>query len=1183
MEESGVSKRRRVCAGEVSWLAESPRGTLRSALQQRTAADDGTRGIVQQILDGRSTAQGSGLSSAESSDNDDDDGLATAQLTPVPRRRAAGMRESGLWVDRQQLLSGLLAEEPKEAVEPKEPESTKEPDSHEADRETVDTDAGLNGAAGDISLDDIDIDALMEGLEDEVDSADMKIPEELGKAEGPPRYAHSERCVVLRVSESEQAKEVRVFSQTAGHGRTLVLRGAWRDTAVTEGDWVSVVGSAETYVDVTGADTLVIVDPDELVSATQIAAAASCARQAVVRDRVREDARGVVMVVGNVLHDVFQNSAEHDAWGAHEMDGSLATLIKQNASELWGAGSDEAAARAQASEVMPAFRVWAQTYQNKDVGGEYSQHRGRGGGSLSVKRVLATEENIWAPALGLKGKIDATVVAQMSDGRALLMPLELKTGRVAAAAHCAQVTLYTLLLAARYGVGVEAGLLYYPRRPALLRVERLDDEVAALVRLRNTVARHVRFDRGTLRTLPPMLGIEHRCTTCPQLGACFVLHSAVEHGNAASARVSSGMWQRLTGHIRPQHAAFLRRWLAALDREESAALRLRAELWTAAPAQRVRAGLCLRGLRIDSAIVDESGDTNASRRHRVSFVSRTTPAESLLTSLLAPGDPVVVSSGAHVALAIGFIEALDHARITVAVDRPVRGLPRRRPGFDYTRNHDFANLDDFASLDDRGEFYIDKDEMTSAMSRVRASLLQLFVADGCDRLRRLVVDLAQPAFAPLHKAVEDRVTLVQKERQLNSGQTRVLRSVLGAADYSLVLGMPGTGKTTTIAELVAVLVALGKSVLLASYTHIAVDNILLKLVGRVSLVRLGARAKIHPRIVPFMPPPLLSVAEMDRFYRAAPVVATTCLGLSHPLFAVRTFDYVIVDEASQITLPICLGPLLKARRFVLVGDHHQLPPLVRSSVARDSGLGTSLFRHLCEAHPLRVVRLDHQFRMSADIQRLSNALIYDGHLRCGSLRIAQQRIAYAVDPRVALRSWPFVNATRPPKLELLDWSLRALDPAATAVFLDTDALPYARECRPDSGDSVANDCEARIVCALVSLLAGCGIEPHRVGVLSPYRAQLRRLEIAFGIGAASPAGEDSSNKENERDAQALDDGISALRTVDLHTIDRYQGRDADVIVISFVRSNPAHIIGELLRDWHRINVAITRARLKLIM
>lgn len=159
-----------------------------------------------------------------------------------------------------------------------------------------------------------------------------------------------------------------------------------------------------------------------------------------------------------------------------------------------------------------------------------------------------------------------------------------------------------------------------------------------------------------------------------------------------------------------------------------------------------------------------------------------------------------------------------------------------------------------------------------------------------------------------------------------------------------------------------------------------------------------------------------------------PVVATTCLSIDQfvleryfgvseklltflvhsPLFSLRKFDYCIVDEASQITLPTCLGPLRFADKFVLVGDHFQLPPLVsepvlrrlceayleqvRNRAARKGGLDISLFRRLSDAHPISVVDLTQQYRMNADIMLLSNKLIYNDRLRCGSEAVAKRSL-----------------------------------------------------------------------------------------------------------------------------------------------------------------------------------------------
>lgn len=110
------------------------------------------------------------------------------------------------------------------------------------------------------------------------------------------------------------------------------------------------------------------------------------------------------------------------------------------------------------------------------------------------------------------------------------------------------------------------------------------------------------------------------------------------------------------------------------------------------------------------------------------------------------------------------------------------------------------------------------------------------------------------------------------------------------------------------------------------------DNILLKLKDlNVNFLRLGNEDKVHKDIKPYLPltaNQYTSVSVLENIYSSTLIVGTTCLGINHPIFSRRTFDYVIVDEASQLTLPVCLGPLRFGNIFVLVGDHKQLSPVV---------------------------------------------------------------------------------------------------------------------------------------------------------------------------------------------------------------------------------------------------------------
>eukprot|EP00955_Chlamydomonas_euryale_P116560 366426-Chlamydomonas_euryale.AAC.24 len=264
------------------------------------------------------------------------------------------------------------------------------------------------------------------------------------------------------------------------------------------------------------------------------------------------------------------------------------------------------------------------------------------------------------------------------------------------------------------------------------------------------------------------------------------------------------------------------------------------------------------------------------------------------------------------------------------------------------------------------------------------------------------------------QAAASRQYLSQAAENLNPDQLEAIRRVLQMRDYMLLLGMPGTGKTTTIVHIIKALLAAGCSILITSYTNSAVDNILIKLaedheaLGNATpndtprqpdtmFLRLGSASAVHHLVRPYLPGgerhPVASAACIAQLASSARVVGTTCLSARHALLARRTFDVVIVDEASQISLPSVLGPLLRARSFLLVGDHYQLAPLVTSQQAQDGGLGISLFRQLSEAAPQAVVTLRRQYRMSYDIMSLANTLVYSGGMQCGSDAVARAMMA----------------------------------------------------------------------------------------------------------------------------------------------------------------------------------------------
>jgi DNA replication ATP-dependent helicase Dna2 len=239
---------------------------------------------------------------------------------------------------------------------------------------------------------------------------------------------------------------------------------------------------------------------------------------------------------------------------------------------------------------------------------------------------------------------------------------------------------------------------------------------------------------------------------------------------------------------------------------------------------------------ITSSSNDSATSLQKIHRHTYTFERLATETQmdrpSLLSGHIAKGDPVSLSmEPSLLCLQRGFVTDLTPTSVTLGLTYPidVDVLLSR------TKNRRSQSADT-----DIVKFRIDKDEMSSGIMRMRNNLAQLLYKDGDEKRRRLVVDLEKPYFEPARAPLPTEIP-----PSLNVDQAKAMHQVLTARDYALVLGMPGTGKTTTIAEIIKALVERGKSVLLTSYTHSAVDTILMKLLdAKFGILRLGNIDKV---------------------------------------------------------------------------------------------------------------------------------------------------------------------------------------------------------------------------------------------------------------------------------------------------------------------------------------------------
>uniref|UniRef100_H2Q1Z5 DNA replication ATP-dependent helicase/nuclease n=1 Tax=Pan troglodytes TaxID=9598 RepID=H2Q1Z5_PANTR len=802
-------------------------------------------------------------------------------------------------------------------------------------------------------------------------------------------------------------------------------------------------------------------------------------------------------------------------------------------------------------DYLPSFCKWAGDFMHKNTSTDFPQmqlslpsdnSKDNSTCNIEVVKPMDIEESIWSPRFGLKGKIDVTVGVKIHRGyktKYKIMPLELKTGKESnSIEHRSQVVLYTLLSQERRA-DPEAGLLLYLKTGQMYPVPANHLDKRELLKLRNQMAfslfhrisKSATRQKTQLASLPQIIEEEKTCKYCSQIGNCALYSRAVEQQMDGSS-VPIVMLPKIeeeTQHLKQTHLEYFSLWclMLTLESQSKDNKKNHQNIWLMPASEMEKSGSCIGNLiRMEHVKIVCDGQY----LHNFQCKHGAIP----VTNLMA-GDRVIVSGEERslFALSRGYVKEINMTTVTCLLDRNLSVLPE-------------------STL-----FRLDQEEKNCDIDTPLGNLSKLmentFVSK---KLRDLIIDFREPQFISYLSSVlphdaKDTVACILKG--LNKPQRQAMKKVLLSKDYTLIVGMPGTGKTTTICTLVRILYACGFSVLLTSYTHSAVDNILLKLAKfKIGFLRLGQIQKVHPAIQQFTEQEICrsksikSLALLEELYNSQLIVATTCMGINHPIFSRKIFDFCIVDEASQISQPICLGPLFFSRRFVLVGDHQQLPPLVLNREARALGMSESLFKRL-EQNKSAVVQLTVQYRMNSKIMSLSNKLTYEGKLECGSDKVANAVINLPHFKDVKLELEFYADYSDNP------WLMGVFEPNNPVCFLNTDKVPAPEQVEKGG---VSNVTEAKLIVFLTSIFVKAGCSPSDIGIIAPYRQQLKIINdlLARSIGM-----------------------------VEVNTVDKYQGRDKSIVLVSFVRSNKDGTVGELLKDWRRLNVAITRAKHKLIL
>ncbi|XP_032279644.1 DNA replication ATP-dependent helicase/nuclease DNA2 [Phoca vitulina] len=945
-------------------------------------------------------------------------------------------------------------------------------------------------------------------------------------------------------------------SQSLENKELCILRNNWCSLPVEPGDIIHLEGDCLSDIWIIDEDFgYLILYPDMLISGTSIASSIRCMRRAVLNETFRSsDPATHQMLIGTVLHEVFQKAISNSFAPEKLQEFAFQTVQEiRHLKEMYRLNLNQEEIKQEVEEYLPSFSKWAGDFMHKYTSGDFPQMQlslpsdGNNNNStcnIEVINSLDIEESIWSPRFGLKGKIDVTVGVKIHRGcktKYKIMPLELKTGReLNSIEHRSQLVLYTVLSQERRA-DPEAGLLLYLKTGHMYPVPANHLDKRELLRLRNQMAfsllhriskSAIEKEKTKLAPLPQIIEDQQTCKYCSQIGNCVLYSRAVEQQMDDSS-VPIGMLPKIkeeTQHLKLTHLEYFSLWclMLTLESQSKDNKKNHQHIWLMRASEMEESGNCIGNL-----LRTECVKTVCDGQYLHNFQRKN--GDIPVTNLMA-GDRIILSGEERTlfALSRGYVKEINMTSVTCLLDRNLSVLPE-------------------STL-----FRLDQEEKTCNIDTPLGNLSKL-MENTCvsQKLRDLIIDFREPHFISYLSSVlpydaKDTVACILKG--LNKPQRQAMKKVLLSKDYTLIVGMPGTGKTTTICTLVRILYACGFSVLLTSYTHSAVDNILLKLAKfKIGFLRLGQTQKVHQDIQKFTEEEICrsksikSLALLEELYNSHRIVATTCMGINHPIFSRKTFDFCIVDEASQISQPVCLGPLFFSRRFVLVGDHQQLPPLVLNREARALGMSESLFKRL-EQNKNAVVQLTVQYRMNSKIMSLSNKLTYEGKLECGSDKVANAVISLPHFKDVKLELEFYADYSENP------WMIGVFEPNNPVCFLNTDKVPAPEQVEKGG---VSNMTEAKLIVFLTSIFIKAGCKPSDIGIIAPYRQQLKIInDLLFH---------------------------SSIRMVEVNTVDKYQGRDKSIILVSFVRSNKDGPLGELLKDWRRLNVAITRAKHKLIL
>uniref|UniRef100_A0A8V5GJ85 DNA replication ATP-dependent helicase/nuclease DNA2 n=1 Tax=Melopsittacus undulatus TaxID=13146 RepID=A0A8V5GJ85_MELUD len=615
------------------------------------------------------------------------------------------------------------------------------------------------------------------------------------------RYCVLEVSILQRNGSDAEKHLTVTASQSLQDTELCILRNGWESVPVVPGDIIHLEGecSSGTWI-IDEQSGYLILYPDLLLSGTTISKSIRCMRRAVLSERFKVSSGSRQTLVGTILHEIFQQSVTNNL--AQEKLEELANKIvygQKYLKEMYHLNLRQTEILREVEEYLPSFLKWAEDFMHNPANQNKMQLKLSNDGKtedfsckVEIADILDIEENIWSPRFGLKGKIDVTArvkIHRQPGVQCRVMPLEVKSGKESnSIEHRSQVILYTMLNLERR-VDPEAGFLLYLKTGTMYPVSGGRMDRRELMKLRNHVAFYLMHSthesamgrqNSQLAALPPVVDDSQACKYCSQVHNCFLYGRAVEQkmDSVSFPPAMVPIIERETQHLKPSHLEYFSLWylMLTLELQSGEGKKGYKNIWMMPSLEREKAGDCVGNMiRVEEVQEISEGEY----LHIFQRGNGTIPGTNLLV-----GDRVVVSGEENdlLGLATGYVNEVSVTKISCLLDRNLSKLPKN---VIFRLDHEEGNFGIGVTFENLSKLM--KDSPVS------------------ERLRNLIIDFHKPRFIQHLSSVlppEAKETVANILKGLNKPQKQAMKKVLLSKDYTLIVGMPGTGKTTTICALV---------------------------------------------------------------------------------------------------------------------------------------------------------------------------------------------------------------------------------------------------------------------------------------------------------------------------------------------------------------------------------------------